>query len=388
MALAPRQGILSRIPGFAGPLQNATGGLLSRLRAQAGASAQNLRSSGLLGALVGAANDAIGSDTYRNAVKAREERDAAMREQEQQAAYARLLFPGQAQPAPMGQTAQMGAPVQQPMAPMPEPAAMPGESAPPAVVRGSVRRPGPNPMDMASNYERAAQEAASRGDLESAMDFRNEGLRIRTQAQTAQQTERTQALQQSAALLAPALRVPAAQRPDAVRFALNDMAQQYGVNLPPEIEDILLSPDTPPERIDAVLQAIVNMADPEAAMKLQQTPFQRVDLGGRDVPFDPRTGTYGEGVARSIDPSTRFQQEQQNRREAMGNATQREIAMARIAADRAEAAARNAQGAEKLRLEAAALDLRRQEQALTRQWLQGSNGGGSMPGSAGITWGQ
>jgi hypothetical protein len=175
-------------------------------------------------------------------------------------------------------------------------------------------------------------------------------------------------------------RVPREQWQAAIRQAM----EQLGI----DPSQTTLDDITDPAQLEQALRLEIARGDPEAALRAANLPFERVDLGNRDAPFNPRTGAYGAGVERGIDPDTRFSQQEQTRRNREDNAVQQRIAEARIAADRAEAAARIAQGAEKLRLEAAALDLRRQEQALTREWMQGGSAGGSMPGSAGITWGQ
>ena len=79
---------------------------------------------------------------------------------------------------------------------------------------------------------------------------------------------------------------------------------QMGLDGNAIIQQAKIDPGDTPRSIANELRQIIALANQEAATKNFYLPFERQDLGNRVAPFDPRTGTFGQGVAVGISPNT------------------------------------------------------------------------------------
>ncbi len=168
-------------------------------------------------------------------------------------------------------------------------------------------------------------------------------------------------------------RVPRDQWPAAIRQAM----AQLGIDpSQTRLDDI-----TDPAQLEQALRLEIARGDPEAALRSANLPFERVDLGDRDAPFNPRTGTYGQPVARGIDPNNRLSAETQRRGQDVSAATARrgQDVSARVAAENRRSAN------ERARIQAStSMTLQQRREAMQREGMRNQREIAAIRGGAGV----
>lgn len=344
-------------------------GLLATISNNVGRTASSLntpKTRGLLGSLVRAANDAIGSTTYLSAqnrrvgqfedpekaimeaqrmgrfdlipqlqaqIRARQEAAQAQQGREAQAEYSRIMFPNMpnAKSSPMPSPAASN---QAPMAQVPtfnpaqnesnaaqqaaivpplsnSPAAamssLPNNQAGETVVVNGIRNRMPNaprnPFAEAQQYEQLSQAAAARGRGEEALDFRRKAVISRQNAENLQN-------QIIAGLIAPIARIGGNE--EQINAFIDTAVTQARVNYGIQLDPMTLEGLRNPQSRSYTIQTLVNQGNPEDAAKKeidtqstyqQFRPLQTDNLGDRQGVFDPRTGRYVSSERFGLNPT-------------------------------------------------------------------------------------